>query len=236
MRLTASAQTKTWIYRYRSPIGQKVRQVRQGRWSAVSEREACNQWQQLIDDCQKGGDPALARKLKRVGSAAAPSADPLYSGIQPLRAGFPALWPFAGALMPVASNALAPPTGWTARRAHALLGSGVLVALLGVLHPWGALIRGVLGRARLPAMALLNGRGKALQSGPDLFLQRNFLGQRTELHKTLLVELFGLRTRQQPGHLLPRPCASRFSRALGACRASEIARWSFSRPAPACPS
>ncbi|WP_416399976.1 Arm DNA-binding domain-containing protein [Alicycliphilus denitrificans] len=73
--LVASAKSRTWIYRYRSPIDQKVRQVRIGRWPAVSERGACDQWQQLADDRQKGSDPVLAEKLKRAGSAAAPSAE-----------------------------------------------------------------------------------------------------------------------------------------------------------------
>lgn len=71
LRLVASIKSKTWIYRYRSPIDQKLRQIKIGRWPAVSEREACNQWQQLVDQRQSGCDPVLDRKLKRAELATA---------------------------------------------------------------------------------------------------------------------------------------------------------------------
>jgi hypothetical protein len=47
LRLMASASCKTWLYRYRSPLDQKLRQVKIGAWPAMSLAQVISSWEAL---------------------------------------------------------------------------------------------------------------------------------------------------------------------------------------------
>lgn len=66
LRLEASLTKKTWTYRYRSLIDNKLRQVKIGTWPAVSPAQAAARWQELREIRDSGRDPALERKDVRV--------------------------------------------------------------------------------------------------------------------------------------------------------------------------
>jgi integrase len=65
LRLTASATTRTWIYRYKSPVDGRMRQTAIGRWPALSFPAAIVSWEQLRAERDKGVDPALEAKELR---------------------------------------------------------------------------------------------------------------------------------------------------------------------------
>jgi hypothetical protein len=66
LRLEASATTRTWTYRYKSPIDGRMRQKAIGRWPAVSPAKAASEWEALRNIRDAGTDPALAHKEERV--------------------------------------------------------------------------------------------------------------------------------------------------------------------------
>lgn len=66
LRLEASAQFKTWIYRYKSPVDGRMRQTKIGRWPAMSLHAAVAEWEKLRATRDGGGDPALEVKQARV--------------------------------------------------------------------------------------------------------------------------------------------------------------------------
>lgn len=78
LRLEASAQYRTWIYRYKSPIDGRMRQTKIGRWPAMSLHAAVARWEELRATREAGADPALevkqARAEKRQADAAAKTA------------------------------------------------------------------------------------------------------------------------------------------------------------------
>ena len=78
LRLEASAQYRTWIYRYKSPIDGRMRQAKIGRWPAMSLHAAVARWEELRATREAGADPALevkqARAEKRQADAAAKTA------------------------------------------------------------------------------------------------------------------------------------------------------------------
>ncbi|MGZ4968737.1 MAG: tyrosine-type recombinase/integrase [Methylobacter sp.] len=69
LRLTASTTTRTWVYRYKSPVDGRMRQTALGHWPTVSFPSAIVAWETLKANRDKGIDPALeakkARNLKR---------------------------------------------------------------------------------------------------------------------------------------------------------------------------
>jgi len=65
LRLGATASTRTWIYRYKSQVDGRMRQVRLGRWPAMGPTAALVAWQQARDARATGGDPATRRKSDR---------------------------------------------------------------------------------------------------------------------------------------------------------------------------
>jgi integrase len=75
LRLVASASRKSWIYRFKSPVDGRMRQIVIGQWPSVSVQAAVVEWARLRDRRQAGGDPALERKAARVArqAAAAPA-------------------------------------------------------------------------------------------------------------------------------------------------------------------
>lgn len=66
LRLTASATTRTWAYRFKSPVDGRMRQVALGHWPAVSFPAAIVAWEKLKAERDKGVDPALAAKEARL--------------------------------------------------------------------------------------------------------------------------------------------------------------------------
>lgn len=62
LRLTASATRKTWIYRYKSPLDGRMRQIAIGQWPEKSYAAALSQWEELRQRRDAGEDPAQAKR------------------------------------------------------------------------------------------------------------------------------------------------------------------------------
>ena len=74
LRIEAFASCRTWTYRYRSPVDNKLRQVKIGTWPNKSTHAAIAEWEDLRRRREAGEDPALAIKQargERVAAAAA---------------------------------------------------------------------------------------------------------------------------------------------------------------------
>lgn len=65
LRLEASASRRSWIYRYRSPIDQALRQVKLGEWPTMSVSAAIAAWGLVRAQREEGGDPALQARAER---------------------------------------------------------------------------------------------------------------------------------------------------------------------------
>lgn len=65
LRLEATATTRTWTYRYKSPVDGRMRQKAIGRWPAISLGAAVAAWEKLRDARDAGTDPARAHKEDR---------------------------------------------------------------------------------------------------------------------------------------------------------------------------
>lgn len=65
LRFEASATARAWIYRYKSPVDGKMRQVKIGDWPAISINGARVEWEKLRDQRARGEDPAIVRRHKR---------------------------------------------------------------------------------------------------------------------------------------------------------------------------
>lgn len=65
LRLEATETTRTWTYRFKSPVDGRMRQKKIGRWPAVSLAKAALEWEALRDLRESGADPALAEKESR---------------------------------------------------------------------------------------------------------------------------------------------------------------------------
>lgn len=65
LRLVATATTRSWVYRFKSPIDEKMRQRKIGSWPALSLPKAIVAWEELKSLRDSGVDPALAQKTAR---------------------------------------------------------------------------------------------------------------------------------------------------------------------------
>ncbi len=65
LRLEASASSKSWTYRFRSPVDGGMRQLKIGKWPAMPASTALVRWQELKDRRDAGIDPALEKKAKK---------------------------------------------------------------------------------------------------------------------------------------------------------------------------
>lgn len=65
LRLVASSAGASWIYRYKSPVDGRMRQVKIGRWPALSAAGAAAAWQALRAERDAGADPAVDRRQAR---------------------------------------------------------------------------------------------------------------------------------------------------------------------------
>ncbi|KIF80799.1 tyrosine-type recombinase/integrase [Noviherbaspirillum autotrophicum] len=65
LRLESSIQFKTWTYRYKSPVDGKMKQVKIGRWPAMSFHAAVVEWEQAREARSQGQDIAAEKKSER---------------------------------------------------------------------------------------------------------------------------------------------------------------------------
>jgi len=70
LRLVATASTRTWVYRYKSPTDGRMRQVRLGHWPALGLPGALAAWEKLRMQREAGADPAAERRQRRAETAA----------------------------------------------------------------------------------------------------------------------------------------------------------------------
>ena len=66
LRLEVSATSKSWIYRYKSPVDGRMRQIKLGQWPAMPASAAAAKWQELKALRDTGADPAADKKAQRV--------------------------------------------------------------------------------------------------------------------------------------------------------------------------
>lgn len=62
LRLKATATTRTWLYRYKSPVDGKMRQAKIGEWPAVSVSAAIAAWEKLRKARDSGVDAATEKR------------------------------------------------------------------------------------------------------------------------------------------------------------------------------
>lgn len=74
LRLEAGKTKKTWVYRYRSPVNDKLRQIKIGTWPAMPPAEAAGLWSDLRARREAGEDPAQEKKQARYKVVSAPEA------------------------------------------------------------------------------------------------------------------------------------------------------------------
>jgi len=65
LRLEVSTKGRTWTYRYKSPVDQRMRQVKIGSWPEMSPARAEVEWESLRDARSAGRDPAVERRAAR---------------------------------------------------------------------------------------------------------------------------------------------------------------------------
>lgn len=70
LRLEATASTRSWTYRYKSPVDGRMRQVKLGAWPAMSYHSAVVAWEKLRDDRAAGRDPSDQKRAARQAEAA----------------------------------------------------------------------------------------------------------------------------------------------------------------------
>lgn len=62
LRLEATASRRSWIYRYKSPVDGRMRQIKIGEWPVLSIAAAAVEWERLKQARNAGNDPALAKR------------------------------------------------------------------------------------------------------------------------------------------------------------------------------
>lgn len=65
LRIAATIKRRTWIYRYKSPLNGKMKQVKLGEWPALPFAAAIAAWEEQRQVRSSGLDVALNRKLER---------------------------------------------------------------------------------------------------------------------------------------------------------------------------
>lgn len=74
LRLVATASRRTWVYRYKSPVNDRMRQMKLGEWPALPPAGALAAWERARASRATGADPAVekrAAKAARVAEATA---------------------------------------------------------------------------------------------------------------------------------------------------------------------
>jgi integrase len=67
-RLEATASTRAWVYRYKSPLDGRMRQCKIGLWPAMAYQAAWVEWDRLRTERERGIDPALEKRNARLGA------------------------------------------------------------------------------------------------------------------------------------------------------------------------
>ena len=65
LRLEATATTRTWLYRYKSPVDGRMRRIKIGHWPAMSAPAAIVAWEGLRARRENGEDPAADARASR---------------------------------------------------------------------------------------------------------------------------------------------------------------------------
>lgn len=65
LRLEATARFRTWIYRFKSPLDGRMKQVKLGRWPELSYHSAVAAWEEASTSRAGGKDLAVERKAAR---------------------------------------------------------------------------------------------------------------------------------------------------------------------------
>lgn len=65
LRLVASESTRAWVYRYKSPVDRRMRQVRLGRWPAMGLAGALAAWERTRAERDAGHDPSQEKRQQR---------------------------------------------------------------------------------------------------------------------------------------------------------------------------
>ncbi|MDF0607184.1 Arm DNA-binding domain-containing protein [Neisseriaceae bacterium TC5R-5] len=65
LRLEATAKHHTWIYRYKSPVDGGMKQIKLGRWPALSFAQAMGEWDKARQQREQGKDLALEARSAR---------------------------------------------------------------------------------------------------------------------------------------------------------------------------
>jgi integrase len=63
LRLQATETRRSWTYRYKSPVDDRMRQIKLGEWPAMSYAAAIAEWEKLRSARDAGGDPAAAKRV-----------------------------------------------------------------------------------------------------------------------------------------------------------------------------
>ncbi|PKO51457.1 MAG: alpha/beta hydrolase, partial [Betaproteobacteria bacterium HGW-Betaproteobacteria-21] len=66
LRMESSQQYRSWIYRYKSPVDGRMRQVLLGRWPGMSSAAAIGEWERVRSARDNGADPAAEARQARV--------------------------------------------------------------------------------------------------------------------------------------------------------------------------
>lgn len=67
LRLVATPAVRTWVYRYRSPVDARMRQIKLGRWPAMGFPAALAAWERAKARRDAGGDPAAEKRAAAAG-------------------------------------------------------------------------------------------------------------------------------------------------------------------------
>lgn len=71
LRLEATKSTRSWVYRYKSPVDGRMRQTKLGRWPAMSYQAAWVEWEKLRQLREAGGDPAMTKRAEKASKVSA---------------------------------------------------------------------------------------------------------------------------------------------------------------------
>ncbi|MDP9584657.1 UNVERIFIED_ORG: hypothetical protein J2791_003969 [Burkholderia contaminans] len=66
LRISAGAKRRAWVYRYKSPLDGKMKQIKLGEWPVMPFSAAVTAWEEQQRQIRSSGlDVALNRKLER---------------------------------------------------------------------------------------------------------------------------------------------------------------------------
>lgn len=75
LRFQASDSRRSWIYRYKSPIDSRMRQIKLGEWPAMGFPAAIAAWEERRTERDSGADPAAKKRETRQGLQLTRAAD-----------------------------------------------------------------------------------------------------------------------------------------------------------------